>query len=136
MELSVAAQHIKPRPVAISHSHRRLALLGGTTTLADCAVALRLLAHPAALVEGPALRQSEEAFARQVKVRHAISFAAGRIRLYGVLRALGVGPGDELLLPAPTHIVVTNAVRYAGAGPVYVDCDLHTFTMDMKQAGQ
>jgi dTDP-4-amino-4,6-dideoxygalactose transaminase len=50
------------------------------------------------------------------------------------LRALGVGPGDEVLLQVPTHIVVANAIRYAGAIPVYVDCDRSTYNMDLEQA--
>jgi dTDP-4-amino-4,6-dideoxygalactose transaminase len=50
------------------------------------------------------------------------------------LRALGVGPGDEILLQVPTHIVVANAIRYTGATPVYVDCDRSTYNMNLEQA--
>jgi dTDP-4-amino-4,6-dideoxygalactose transaminase len=115
-------------------ARRHLALLGGTTTLADCVVAMRYLAFPSDLVRGPMIRRYEQEFARTIGVRHAISFLAGRVGLYGLLRALGVGPGDEVLLQAPTHIVVANAIRFTGARPVYVDCRLDTFTMDLEQA--
>jgi len=69
-------------------------------------------------------------------VRFALSFAAGRVGLYGVLRCLGIGRGDEVLLQAPTHIVVANAIRYTGARPVYVDIDLATYNMDVAQAAE
>jgi perosamine synthetase len=113
---------------------RRLALLGGTTTVADCRVALRHLADPRQLVRGPAISEYERAFADRIGVRFAVSFAAGRVGLYGVLRCLGIGRGDDVLLPVPTHIVVANAVRYTGARPVYVDVDLATYNMDAVQA--
>ena len=85
---------------------RTLALMGGTTTLADCFVAATYLALPFRLVRGGKLDEYERAFARQVGVPHACSFSSGRVGLYGILRALGFGPGDEVLLQVPTHIVV------------------------------
>jgi dTDP-4-amino-4,6-dideoxygalactose transaminase len=111
----------------------RAALLGGTTTLGDCAVGVRHLASPR-LLDGPAIAAFEDEFARRVGVPHAVSFLAGRVALYGILRGLGIGPGDEVLLPVPTHIVVANAVRYTGARPVYVDCRPETYNMDLEQA--
>ncbi len=113
---------------------RRVGLLGGTTTWADCLVAAYYLANPRRLVQGAAIAEFEAAFARQVGVRHAYSFAAGRVGLYGVLLALGIGPDDEVLVQVPTHIVVANAIRYTGARPVYVDCELNTYNIDLEQA--
>ncbi len=113
---------------------RRHALLGGTTTARDITTAIRYLASPRGLVDGPALRSFEGAFAAFVGVRHAVSFAAGRVGLYGILRSLGIGAEDEVLVPVPTHIVVANAVRYTGARPVYVDCDLSNYGVDLNQA--
>lgn len=113
---------------------RRHALLGGTTTIRDVTTALRYLASPRSLVDGPAVAAFERAFASRVGARQAVSFAAGRVGLFGILRCLGIGAGDEVLVPVPTHIVVANAIRYAGARPVYVDCDLRTYTIDLAQA--
>jgi perosamine synthetase len=114
---------------------RRLALLGGTTTASDAAAALRRLAAPRTLVDGPELTDYEHAFAASVGVRHAVSFAHGRVGLYGILRALGIGRGDEVLVPLPTHVVVANAVRYTDATPVFVDCRRDSWNMDLAVAG-
>lgn len=115
---------------------RRHALLGGTTTARDVATAARHLAWPGTLVGGASIPAFERAFAERVGARHAVSFAAGRVGLYGILRSLGIGAGDEVLVPVPTHIVVANAISYAGARPVYVDCDPLTYGIDLEQAGQ
>ena len=117
-------------------SSRLVAPIGGTTTLGDCATALRYLLTPTRLVEGAAVARLERAFERQVGVRHAFSFASGRVGLYGLLRAMGVGRGDEVLLQVPTHVVVPNAIRYTGATPVFVDSEPDTLNMDLDQAGQ
>jgi dTDP-4-amino-4,6-dideoxygalactose transaminase len=113
---------------------RHLALLGGTTTAGDCLTGLRYLAAPDRLIKGPEIAEYEQAFARVIGVGYGFSFSAGRVGLYGLLRAMGVGPGDEVLLQVPTHIVVANAVRFTGARPVYVDCRLDTYNIDLEQA--
>lgn len=115
---------------------RLVAVLGGTTTLGDCAVALRYLVDLRQLVRGAAIEAYEQAFARQIGVRHAYSFASGRVGLYGLLLALDIGPGDEVLLQVPTHIVVPNAIHYVGAEPIYVDCQRGTYNMNLEQAEQ
>lgn len=113
---------------------RHLALLGGTTTLADCLMALRHLVLGQDLVKGAQIAAYERAFAARIGVRHAVSFSAGRVGLYGLLRAMEVGPGDEVLLQVPTHIVVANAVRYSGAQPAYVDARLDSYGIDLREA--
>ena len=50
----------------------------------------------------------------------------GRVALYAALKAMGIGPGDEVILPAFTCVVVPNAILYLGATPVYVDIDKET----------
>ncbi len=115
---------------------RRHALLGGTTTGRDVSTAARYLTARRALVDGTAIGAFERAFAERVGTRHGVSFAAGRVGLYGILRSLGIGTGDEVLVPVPTHIVVANAVRFAGARPVFVDCDLRAYGIDLDQAAE
>jgi perosamine synthetase len=113
---------------------RLLALLGGTTSGGDFLTAMRHLLWPNALVHGSTLAVYEGEFAARVGRRSGFSFLAGRIGLYGILQALGIGPGDEVLLQAPTHIVVANAIRYVGARPIFVDCSLDTFNVDLDEA--
>lgn len=123
------ARHARIGTLPRSH-----ALLGGTTTTRDVAVAVRQLASPRGLADGSAVAAFETAFANQVGSRHAVSFAAGRVGLYGTLRCLGIGHGDDVLVPVPTHVVVSNAIRYTGARPVYVDCELSGYCIDLEQA--
>ena len=117
-------------------ARRRAAILGGTTTWGDCLVGLRHLLNRPHLVRGPAIARYEQAFAERIGVRYGYSFQYGRVGLYGILRALEVGSGDEVLLQVPTHIVVPNSIRYTGAKPVYVDCERQTFNMDLREAEQ
>jgi perosamine synthetase len=113
---------------------RHLALLGGTTTWGDFFYASARLAVPVRLVDGPALRTYEQRLAPHAGCRYATAFWAGRVGLYGLLGALGIGPGDEVIMPVPSHIVVANAIRYHGATPVYVDCRLTDYNIDVEQA--
>lgn len=57
----------------------------------------------------------------------------GRVAFYALLRAAGIGPGDEVIVPAFTCVVVPNACLYAGAVPVYVDIDPATYNMDVTR---
>jgi len=93
---------------------------------------VRLLLSPHRIVEGEEISKFEQAFAGVLGVEHAISFSAGRVGLYGLLKVLGVKPGDEVLMQVPTHIVVPNAVRYLGARPVYIDCCRSDYNIDIK----
>lgn len=129
------AEHatIRPRSLTVS---RLVSIVGGTTTLTDCLVAMRYLLTSHCLVRGPAIAKYEQAFARKIGVRYAYSFASGRVGLYGLLQALGIGVGDEVLLQVPNHIVVPNAVRYVGARPIYVDSERGSYNMDLEQAEQ
>ncbi|QQR81396.1 MAG: DegT/DnrJ/EryC1/StrS family aminotransferase [Deltaproteobacteria bacterium] len=72
----------------------------------------------------------ERKFAQICGVKHAISFGAGRMALYVILEALGIGEGDEVIIPAFTCVVVANAILYTGAKPIYVDIELQSFNID------
>jgi dTDP-4-amino-4,6-dideoxygalactose transaminase len=79
-----------------------------------------------------AVRQFEEAFARWSGLAHAFAFWKGRVALYAILRGLGVGRGDEVLLPGYTCVMNVNPIKYVGARPVYVDIEPATFNIDPR----
>jgi perosamine synthetase len=72
----------------------------------------------------------EAAFAEFCRVRHAISCCNGTAALHLSLLALGVGPGDEIIVPTLTFVATSNAVIYCGARPVFVDSDRETWNLD------
>jgi perosamine synthetase len=79
---------------------------------------------------GQYIGRFEEAFARFCGVRHAVACSNGTTALHLALVALGIGPGDEVIVPTLTFVATANAVRYCGATPVFVDCDPDTWTMN------
>ena len=77
------------------------------------------------------ISEYEQAFAKKVGTKYAFGFGAGRMGLYSILEALGIGEEDEVVIPAFTCVVVPNAIIYRGAKPVYVDIDAQTFNIDV-----
>lgn len=82
---------------------------------------------------GPYVEQLEARFADYCGTRHGISTASGATALEVMLRAAGVGPDDEVILPSFTMVATANAVHHIGAKPVFVDSDLATWNMDLDQ---
>ncbi len=82
---------------------------------------------------GRFVREFEEAFAAAVGCRHGVACANGTNSLHLALAALGVGPGDEVLIPTFTMIATANAVRYTGANPTLVDSERETWNMDVDR---
>ena len=76
-----------------------------------------------AFILGDEVARFEAAFARFTQVPHCIGVANGTEALELAVRALGIGPGDEVIVPANTFIATALAVARAGATPVLVDCD-------------
>jgi len=74
----------------------------------------------------------EDAFARWLGATSAFAFWKGRVALYAILRALGVGEDDEVILPGFTCVMDVNPIKYLGARPVYVDIEPVTYNMDVR----
>jgi perosamine synthetase len=72
----------------------------------------------------------EQAFAAFCGVAEGISVANGTVALHLALHALGIGPGDEVIVPALTFVASANAVRYTGATPIFADVDPTTWTIE------
>jgi perosamine synthetase len=84
--------------------------------------------------KGRFIGEFESAFARQVGAAHAISVCNGTVALHLALAGLGIGPGDEVLVPTLTYVASVNAIRYVGATPVFVDALPDTWQMDPAAA--
>lgn len=82
------------------------------------------------LVQGPRVKQLEEAWASVCGVRHAVATANGTAALHAALLAHGVGPGDEVITTSFTFIASVNSILYTGARPKFVDILPCCFNMD------
>jgi perosamine synthetase len=79
---------------------------------------------------GKYLDRFESAFAEFCGVKHAVACSNGTTALHLALAALGVGPGDEVIVPTLTFVATANTVTYCGAQPVFVDAEPDTWTID------
>jgi len=83
------------------------------------------------LVHGPRATQFEAAFAAWTGAEHAVSVASCTAGMHLVWFSLGLGPGDEVIVPAQTHVATAHAVEYCGARPVFVDAEPRTGNIDV-----
>jgi perosamine synthetase len=84
------------------------------------------------LTTGPKVREFEQAFARAVGAGEAVSVSSGTAALHATMHALGVGAGDEVIVPALTFAASANCVVYQGATPVFADVERSTLLIDPK----
>ncbi len=114
--------------------HRFDSLVAMTLDRGDRLLARRLrrdLRASGAAVPGQAdVEAYEDAFAKWNGSRGAVSFIAGRVALAACVDAIGLEPGDEVIMPGYTCTVVPNAFENAGVAPVYCDIELDTFGPD------
>ncbi len=95
----------------------------------DCQRVLEVLVS-GRLSSGEWVERFEAAFGAYVGVPHAVATSSGTAALEVLLEALGVGPGDEVVVPAFTFAATANAVVHRGARPVFADIDPLTFNVD------
>jgi len=81
-------------------------------------------------IMGPEIEELEERLARYVGVKHAITVASGTMALEIALRALNIGPGDEVITVPFTWISTAEVILLVGAKPVFVDIDPVTYNID------
>src|SRR5512136_1113862 len=85
------------------------------------------------LVHGPKAREFETAFADYTGAKHAVSVSSCTAALHLSYFYLGLGKGDEVLVPAQTHTATAHAVELCGAKPVFVDAEWETGNIDTDQ---
>jgi UDP-2-acetamido-2-deoxy-ribo-hexuluronate aminotransferase len=92
---------------------------------------LRVLAH-GQFVLGPEVAEVEQALAARVGVKHCITAGSGTASLEIALRALGIGPGDEVITVPYTWISTAEVIALVGARPVFVDIEAATYNIDVE----
>jgi perosamine synthetase len=85
------------------------------------------------VVQGPKVAEFEARFAAYSRAQHALATTSATTALHMALVALGVGPGDEVIVPAFTWVASANVVEMQGAKPVFVDIELDTFNIDVSK---
>ena len=85
------------------------------------------------LTMGPKVAEFEDLLAQACEVPHAVAVSSGTAALHLAVLALGIGPGDEVIVPAYTFPATANVVALAGARPVLVDVDPATMNLDLAQ---
>lgn len=85
------------------------------------------------LTHGPKVKEFEAAFAQFTGAPYAIATATCMAALHLSYLAIGLGPGDEVIVPAQTHVATAHAVELCGARPVFLDCEARTGNVDLDQ---
>lgn len=88
------------------------------------------------LTQGPKVAEFESKFSCRHDVKHALAVTSCTTGLHLILTAMGIGPGDEVIVPAFTWVATANVVVYCGATPIFVDVDRKTYNIDPKQVSE
>lgn len=91
---------------------------------------LDVLSNPM-LVHGPRSKAFEQSFARYVGAEYAVSVSSCTAALHLSYLALGIGPGDEVIVPAQTHVATAHSVEICGATPIFADAEAETGNIDI-----
>ena len=88
------------------------------------------------LIQGKKVKLFEERFAEYIGVEHAIAVTNGTVALDVALKALNLGPGDEVITPAFSFIASSNCILFQNAKPVFADIDPRTFNIDPSDVAE
>ncbi|MCE5315382.1 MAG: DegT/DnrJ/EryC1/StrS family aminotransferase [Armatimonadota bacterium] len=100
------------------------------TIASEVETAIKRVCDNTAFILSDEMKEFEAEFASYCGARHGVGVANGTEALFLALLALGIGPGDEVIVPSNTFIATAAAVSHAGATPVFVDCDPETYCID------
>ncbi len=88
------------------------------------------------LTTGPKVEEFERALAAFTGAAHAVAVSNGTAALHAAMAALGIGPGDEVIVPAITFVATANSVVYQGGAPVFVDVQADTLLIDPEDVAR
>jgi perosamine synthetase len=88
------------------------------------------------LTTGPKVAEFEQAVASYVGAAHAVAVSNGTAALHCAMHALGIGPGDEVIVPPITFAATANCICFVGGTPVFADVDPDTLLIDPEQVEQ
>lgn len=97
-------------------------------SLKDALTSARLIAHPPE--DAPKVQEFERTFARFIGVKHAVMTPSARYAFYLILKAHGIGPGDEVVIPGLTYFAIPSIAVTAGVTPVFADVGLRSHVLD------
>lgn len=83
------------------------------------------------LVQGQEVEKLEKAVADYLNVKQVIAVSNGTATMHIMLKVLGIGEGDEVIIPAFSYVATANVVELVGATPIFVDIDINTFNIDI-----
>ena len=95
--------------------------------------AIQNVVNETAFIKGKYVQQFEEDYKQAYGVKHVISCANGTDAIYITLKALGIGPGDEVITVANTWISTSETISQTGAKPVFIDIDPDYYTIDVSK---
>ncbi len=93
-------------------------------------VAIKKVISQSAFIHGDEMKKFEEEFAQFCGVKYGVGVASGSVALDLAVMALGIGSGDEVILPAHTFVATAEAVSHIGAKPIFVDINERTYNID------
>jgi dTDP-4-amino-4,6-dideoxygalactose transaminase len=108
-------------------------LSSATVDADDVKLARALLREQGLWYDDKVVKEYERQFAQWSGARSAFAFVAGRVALSAIIEALQLGPGDEVIIPGYTCVVVPNAFRFAGVSVVCCDIELDTYGPDVAE---
>jgi UDP-hydrolysing UDP-N-acetyl-D-glucosamine 2-epimerase len=124
-------KRVQPLPVELvppSMNQQKIPLSSPDVTEVEIEAVAATLRSPQ-LSLGPRLAEFEATFTHLTGVEHAIAVSSGTTGLHLAMLALGIGAGDEVIVPSFTFIAAANAIRYVGATPIFVDIDSVTLNL-------
>lgn len=117
---------------SIKSINMKVPLAMPTICESDIALAIEVL-RSGQLVQGKNVQSLEKQFALFFNIKQTTLVANGTASLHLALLAAGVGPGDEVIVPAFSFVATANVVEVVGAKPVFVDIDIDTLNIDAAQ---